>query len=310
MKNPIVVITGPTASGKTALSFELVPKFGGEIICSDSMTVYRGLDIGTDKPTLGKDWTRKSDGSHVISGIRHHLLDILEPNEEFNAALFKKLAQEKAAEIWSRGGVPFLVGGSLLYIDAFVYDFEIPDVEPDPKLRKELSEKSEEELFERLVELDPDAEWTVDRKNKRRLIRALEVCLKTGRPFTAQKKSRPLGKNVLYLTVDRDRLELNRRINRRVDEMMEAGFLDEVRDLYGKYGRSEALQATGYRQLVDFIEKKTNLETAVAETKKSHRRFAKRQKTWLRRNQDKHPVKGAVQAEALVADFLGRRAKN
>lgn len=307
MQNPIVVITGATASGKTAISFDVAPKFDSEVICADSMTVYRGMDIGTDKPTLHlkkEERRKKKDGSYDIDGTLHHLLDILEPNEDFNVAIFKKLVEEKVSEIHARGKMPILVGGSLLYIDSFAYDFLMPEVEPDEKLRKELGEKSEDELFEQLVELDPDAEWTVDKKNKRRVIRALEVCLKTGQPFTAQKKNAGLRKNLLYLAVDRDREALNKKINKRVNEMMEAGFLEEVRDLYKKFDHSTAMQATGYRQLIDYIDGKISLDKAIEETKRSHRKFAKRQQTWLRRNQDKILIENSSDAEREIRKFI------
>jgi tRNA dimethylallyltransferase len=308
MQNPIIVITGATASGKTAISFDIAPKFNAEVICADSMTVYKGMDIGTDKPTLHlkkEERRKKKDGSYVIDGIPHHLLDILEPSEDFNVAIFKKLVEEKVFEIQARGKTPILVGGSLLYIDSFAYDFLMPEVKPDEKLRKELNEKSEDDLFEQLVVLDPDAEWTVDKKNKRRVIRALEVCLKTGQPFTSQKKNAGLRKNLLYLTVDRDREELNKKINKRVNEMMEAGFLEEVKVLYRKYDHSTAMQATGYRQLIDYIEGKISLDKAIEETKRSHRKFAKRQQTWLRRNQDKILIENSADAEREIRKFIG-----
>ncbi|MBW6431621.1 tRNA (adenosine(37)-N6)-dimethylallyltransferase MiaA [Patescibacteria group bacterium] len=308
MQNPIIVITGATASGKTAISFDIAPKFDGEVICADSMTVYRGMDIGTDKPTLlvndKKQLTKNKDGAYIIKGIPHHLLDILEPNDDFNVAIFKTFVEEKVSEIHARGKMPILVGGSLLYIDSFAYDFLMPEVKPDEKLRKELNEKSEDELFEQLVELDPDAEWTVDKKNKRRVIRALEVCLKTGQPFTAQKKNAGLRKNLLYLAVDREREELNKKINKRVNEMMEAGFLKEVKVLYKKYDHSTAMQATGYRQLIDYIEGKISLDKAIEETKRSHRKFAKRQQTWLRRNQDKTLIRSSDDAEREIRKFI------
>ena len=308
MKNPIIVITGPTASGKTAISFDVVKKFNGEIICADSMTVYRGMDIGTDKPTLNlnsKKRRAENDGSYVINGIKHHLLDELNPDEDFNVAIFCEMVEKKIKEIRSRGNIPFLVGGSLFYIDAFVYDYSLPPVAPDLKLRAELEKKSNDELWKRLVKLDPDSEWTIDKNNKRRLVRALEVTLKTQKPFSLQKSKKNLPKNILYLAVTSDRDLLYEKINKRVDEMMRTGFLDEVRDLYEKYDHSTAMQATGYRQLIEYIEGKINLDLAVEETKKSHRRFAKRQETWLKRNSEKVLIKNSKEAEEKIRTFLG-----
>jgi tRNA dimethylallyltransferase len=310
MRIPTIVITGATASGKTALSFELAKKYKGEIICADSMTVYRGMDIGTDKPTLQIPNTKyqiqkkNSDGSYTINGISHHLLDELNPDQEFNVSLFCKRVTEIVKEIKSRGHIPFIVGGSLFYIDAYVYDYSLPPVEPDHKLRKELEGEPTESLWNRLVELDPDAEWTVDRNNRRRLIRALEVCLKTGQPFTGQKSKKQIKEDVLYLAVDRPREELYQCINKRVDEMMEAGFLDEVRELYKKYDHNTAMQASGYKQLLEYIDGKTTLEVAVENTKRSHRNFAKRQLTWLKRNPDKILVHNIAEAVASIDTFL------
>ena len=307
MQNPIIVITGATASGKTALSFDLAKKFNGEIICADSMTIYRGMDIGTDKPSPirnSKFEIRNSDGGYTINGVQHHLLDELDPDEEFNVSIFCQKVEQKIAEIRSRGNVPFLVGGSLFYIDAFVYDYSLPPVEPDEDLRSELDKKPLDILWKQLVELDPDAEWTVDKKNRRRVVRALEVCLKTGKPFTGQKTKKNLKEDVLYLVVEREREELYQRINKRVDEMMDMGLLDEVRELYKKYDHNTAMQASGYKQLTEYLDGKSSLEQAVENTKRSHRNFAKRQLTWLKRNPDKILVTDPGSAEKIVSKFL------
>ena len=308
MENPIIVLTGPTASGKTKMSFALAKKYGGEIICADSMTVYRGMSIGTDKPTLLISDVEKKvqnpDGSYLINGITHYLLDILDPDQEFNASTFKQYVEKTVADIRSRGKIPILVGGSLLYIDSFVYDFQMPQVQPDPKLRAQLEKKSDDVLFSQLVSLDPDAEWTIDQNNRRRVIRALEVCLKSGEPFTAQKSKKERPNNILYLSISREREHLYEKINTRVDEMMEEGLLDETKMLYQKYDHSTAMQATGYRQLLQYIEGKICLSDAVEQTKKSHRNFAKRQLTWLRRNPDVKWIKSEAEAESQIDTFL------
>jgi len=289
--HPLIVITGPTASGKTSLSHALAKEFDGEIICADSMTVYRGMNIGTDKPK-------------ELNDIPHHLLDILNPDEEFNVSIFKGLAEEKIKGTHERGHVPFLVGGSTMYIDALVYNYQIPEVKPDKNLRGELAKKTNAQLFSQLIELDPDAEWTVDKGNKRRLIRALEVSRQTGKPFTQQKKRRDLPKNVLYLALQLDREELYERINSRVDKMMIEGFLDEVKNLHKKYDLNTAMQATGYRQMVGYLEGDILLEEAVKKTKQAHRNYAKRQLTWLKRNQDIVWIQDAEDAEKIIKEFL------
>jgi tRNA dimethylallyltransferase len=272
------------------------------------MTVYRGMDIGTDKPARqgGNDKAQMTNdkGVFIIDRIPHHMLDILDPDEEFNAAIFKEKVTKLVHEIQKRGNVPFLVGGSLLYIDSYVYNFQMPQVEPDEKLRTELEKKSSEELFKKLVELDPDAEWVVDKNNRRRLIRALEVCMNSGKPFTSQRTKKILPANVLYLAVESERDDLYGKINERVDEMMKEGFLDEVKKLYKKYDHSTAMQATGYRQLISYIEGEITLEEAVEQTKKSHRNFAKRQLTWLRANPDVSYVRAFDDSESKLSNFL------
>jgi tRNA dimethylallyltransferase len=324
MDNPIIVLTGPTASGKTAMSFALAKKNNAEIICADSMTVYRGMDIGTDKPTprinKSKDIIHNEDKARstrnskleirdpvdaiIINGVRHHLLDILNPDQEFNASIFKNDVAKVVADIQSRGKIPMLVGGSLLYIDSYVYDYDMPQVAPDPKLREELEQKTNDDLFAELVSLDPDAEWTIDRNNRRRVVRALEVCLKSGAPFTSQKAKKKLPKCTLYLAVAGEREVLYGKINKRVDEMMAEGFLEEVQSLYKKYDHSTALQATGYRQLVQYIDGEVSLDDAIEQTKKSHRNFAKRQLTWLRRNKDVIWIKTEAEADTQISKFL------
>jgi tRNA dimethylallyltransferase len=278
------------------------------------------MDIGTDKPTILiqnsnlppgvdqplADKTQNPDGSFTINGVAHHLLDELNPDEEFNVSIFCKMVEQKIKEIRSRGHIPFLVGGSLFYIDAYVYDYSLPAVEPDEKLRRKLEKESTEELWRQLIVLDPDAEWTVDRQNRRRLVRALEVCLKTGQPFTGQKSKKEIRKGVLYLAVDRNREELYHLINKRVDEMMEMGFLAEVRELHQRYDHNTAMQASGYKQLIEYLEGKISLEKAVENTKRSHRNFAKRQLTWLKRNQDKILVRDKPEAQKIITKFLQR----
>lgn len=291
MKEPIIVLTGPTASGKTSLSLDLAKEFKGEIIAADSMTVYKGMNIGTDKPV-------------EFNGVPHHMLDILNPDEEFNVTIFKDLAEKKVKEIHKRGNIPFLVGGSTLYIDALVYNYNIPHAKPNNELRRKLEKSSNEELFTQLIELDPDTEGTVDQNNKRRLIRALEVCLQTGEPFIAQKKKQDLPKNVLYLAVKREREDLYERINLRVNEMMDEGFLEEVKGLHEKYDLNTALQATGYRQLAQYLEGQISLEEAVEKTKQSHRNYAKRQLTWLNKNKDVIWIENIKKTIEIIGNFL------
>jgi tRNA dimethylallyltransferase len=303
VKNPIIILSGPTASGKTAISFSVAKEFNCEIICADSMTVYRGMDIGTDKPTMDK--TTNKEGEHyVIRGISHHMLNLYSPDEEFNVSIFKKLAEEKIKEIRERGKIPMLVGGSAMYIDSVAYNYTIPAVGPDITLRNELEKKSCAELYSELVSLDPDCEWTIDAHNKRRIIRALEIVKKTGQSPCSQKSREKLPDNVLYLSVSRPREDLYLDINRRVDEMMKRGFLSEAKKLFKKYDHNTAMQAAGYKQLVAYLDGELTFEEAVEKTKQAHRNFAKKQLTWLKRNPDITWVDDEKEAILAIQKFL------
>ena len=315
------------------MSLELANKYNCEIICADSMTVYREMNIGTDKPEYDSPSPRhsrhstlrpephrsvsKSEGGNPVldsscaqnderffQGVRHHLLDIVNPDEEFNVVIFVEKVKTIVADIYSRGKVPMLVGGSVMYIDAYIYDYQMPSVAPDAELRAKLDSKTEEELFKQLCGCDPDCEWTVDRHNKRRIIRAIEVCHATGKPLAEQKSKKPLPENVLYLAVEKEREELYAQIDTRVDAMFRQGFVDEVRALHTKYDHNTAMQAAGYRQIIQFLDGKIDLETAISKTKQVHRNYAKRQLTWLRRNEDIHWVKNTNEAKDLIDVFL------
>jgi len=294
MNKPIIILTGPTASGKTAISLEVAKIFTNmEIICADSMTVYKGMDIGTDKPTPDK-----------TSVIPHHLLDIVNPDEEFNVAIFIKKVSALVKEIHRRGNIPMLVGGSVMYIDAFAYSYSMPDVKPNIELRNTLEQKNTDELFSQLCEFDPDCEWTVDRHNRRRLIREIEVFLATGQPISKQKKRSPLPNNILYLAVEREREVLYEQINTRVNIMFSEGFVEEVRELHRLYDHNTAMQAAGYKQICQYLDDDIDLETAIAKTKQVHRNYAKRQLTWLRRNTDICWVINTPDAVKSMFDFL------
>lgn len=293
MKNPIIVLTGPTASGKTAMSLQIAKKYNCEIICADSMTVYRGMDIGTDKPEADE-----------MNDIPHHLIDVVNPDEEFNAAIFCEKVKEIVTDIQSRGKVPMLVGGSVMYIDAYIYDYQMPVVVPNQELRDKLDGQTAEELFKQLCECDPDCEWTVDRNNKRRLIRAIEICTTSGEPLAKQKSKMPFPDNIIYLAIEKDREELYAQIDRRVEIMFQRGFVDEVRELHKLYDHNTAMQAAGYRQIIQFLDGEIDLDTAIAKTKQVHRNYAKRQLTWLRKNTDIQWVKDAAEAEKYITKFL------
>jgi tRNA dimethylallyltransferase len=213
----LLAIVGPTASGKTALAIELAQRHGGEIICADSRTIYRGLNIGTAKPTLAEQ-----------AAVPHHLLDILEPNQPYSAALFKQAAESAIAEIRARHHLPILVGGTGLYVDAVLYDYQFP-AGASSSLRHELEQLPQTELVERLQRLDPEIAATIDLRNPRRVIRALEL---VGQPRIAP---RALPPTTYIIGLDPGMEELERRIATRTRQMLAAGLVDEVRGLTARY---------------------------------------------------------------------------
>lgn len=297
----ILVVVGPTASGKTALALELARKRNGEIISADSRQIYRGMDIGTSKPTAAER-----------AVVPHHLIDIKNPNEDYAVAEYKRDAIAIAQDILHRGRLPILVGGTGLYVKAVVENLDIPAVKADPELRKKIESEIETEglaaVFTKLVELDPEAEYVVDPKNPRRVVRALEVALSTGRPFTTQrKKNEPLF-DVLEIGLDLAAATLRKRIEARIDHMMETGFLEEVGRLTEQYGYDcPAFDAIGYRELIDHLKNHASLDVAVAHIKLHTWHYAKRQLTWFKKDPSVQWIQGADQVNSMVNSFLNRK---
>jgi len=281
-KEKLLVLIGPTAVGKTSLSIALAKKFRGEIISGDSMQIYKGMDIGTAK-------IRQEE----MEGIPHHLIDIKFPHESFSVAEFQQLVREKITEISNRGNLPMIVGGTGLYIQSVIYDYQFSDVPSDDTLRKNLEIKAAEEgnqaLYDELLKVDPEGADHIHPNNLRRVIRALEIYYCTGKTMSdVQKEQKP---DLLYdtaivgLTMDRERLY--DRINERVDLMLEQGLLEEVKTLYQKGIRDcQSIQAIGYKELYDYFDYKTTLEEAIEQLKQNSRRYAKRQLTWFRNKMD------------------------
>ncbi|MCL5094171.1 MAG: tRNA (adenosine(37)-N6)-dimethylallyltransferase MiaA [Patescibacteria group bacterium] len=285
----IIVIAGPTASGKTELAIELAKKIGGEIINADSRSIYIGMDIGTGKPTLEER-----------QGVPHHLFDIITPDQQFSVAEYKKLAEKKIKEIQERGKTPILVGGTGLYIDSVVYGYELPEIAPDYTLRKELEERSEEDLYAELAEVDPETAEKIDPKNKRRIIRALEIYYGTGRSKITQEKRKKLLENVLYFAIDIPRETLYQRINERVDKWIKEGFVEEVKKLLEKYPLdSPGMSGIGYKQIGLHLTSQISKEEATSKFKQGDRNLAKRQLTWFKRNKDIIWVKGLKDISAI-----------
>lgn len=281
---PIVVVAGATASGKTALSIELAKRLDGEIVSCDSMQIYKGMNIGTAKPTDAEK-----------QGIPHHMIDILEPSESFSAAEFCAMAREIIADIAKRGKLPVLAGGTGLYIDSLVDNIDFAEETDKSDVRDGLyalyEKEGQDAVYKILSEIDADYAKIVHPNNVKRVIRAIEFYKTTGMTVTEHNKlpKTPIY-NCAYFCIDWDRETLYDRINKRVDKMMEAGLEKEAKALYDKYGRQNftAFAGIGYKELFDFFEGKKTLEEAVAEIKQGSRRYAKRQLSWFKRNESIH----------------------
>jgi tRNA dimethylallyltransferase len=295
MKKALIVILGPTASGKTRLSIDLAKKFNGEIICVDSRSVYKKLDIGAAKPT------QKEQGQ-----VPHHLLDIAEPGEIFSVAQFQKLANQKIDEIFSRGKIPFLVGGSGLYIDSVIYGLQIPKVPPDWKLRSNLEKLSAKDLFVRIRQWDPEFAKVVDKNNKRRLIRAIEVIQKTHRKFSDLRQKNPPQYPILIIGIDIPREELFKKIDDRVDQRIKKGMIEEVEGLIKEGIEPRWLDNLGleYRYLSRYARGQLSKKEAIEQLKSASHQFARRQETWFKKNQDIIWIKNQSEAEKEIEKFI------
>jgi tRNA dimethylallyltransferase len=281
-REKVVVIIGPTAVGKTKLSIELAKRLNGEIISGDSMQIYRHMDIGTAKVK-----------PEEMDGIPHYMIDIKEPTEPFSTAEFQQLVRRYIHEISEKGKLPIIVGGTGLYIQSVLYDYQFSETGGDEAFRRELEELAErngpETVFEKLKEVDPLSAERIHPNNVRRVIRALEIYHMTGKTMTesleAQNNELLYDAVLIGLTMDREKLY--NRINYRVDLMMEEGLLEEVKRLYDNGIRDcQSIQAIGYKELYDYFEQKTTLQEAVEALKTNSRRYAKRQLTWFRNKMD------------------------
>ncbi len=270
---PLVAIVGPTAVGKSKLALYLAQALDGEIVSADSRQVYRYMDIGTAKPSLEER-----------ARVRHHLIDIVDPGQDFNVALYLDMAYPVLEEIEQRGKVALLVGGSGLYVKALVEGWQVPQVAPDPELRRCLEAKEPGALRRELQQIDPLAAERIDPRNLRRIIRAIEVYRRSGVPFSQfqTKKSPPFGVIVVGLTTERG--DLYRRIDSRVDAMIEQGLVEEVRGLLNRgYGLSlPSMSSLGYKHIGIFLEGKLELTTAIQRIKYETHRFARHQYAWFR----------------------------
>lgn len=283
-KRPLVILTGPTAAGKTALSIALAKAIGGEIISADSMQVYRHMDIGSAKIT-----------PEEMEGIPHYLIDVLEPDQEFNVVVFQELAKQAAAEIYSRGHIPIVAGGTGFYIQALVYDIDFTENDEDTAFRRTLEEQAKREgteaLYERLRAVDPESCESIHAHNIKRVIRAIEFYEKTGKKISEHNREQRQNDspyNFAYFVLNDDRERIYERINVRVDLMMAQGLVEEVRALRESGCRKEmvSMQGLGYKELLSYLEGETSMEEAVYLIKRDTRHFAKRQLTWFRREKE------------------------
>ena len=273
----LVIITGPTGIGKTELSLELAKKYKGEIISSDSMQIYKKLNIGTAKIDLNN------------TSIPHHMIDIIEPSDNFTVADFKNSAKKIIADINNRNGLPFLVGGTGLYINSLVYNLDFTETEPDYEYRDELREILEEEgsefLYEKLQEQDRDMAEKIHKNNGQRIIRALEI-LKSGNKKGNNFREENKDYNLIYIGLNMDRSKLYEKINLRVDKMIDLGLVDEVKNLLdeGLDKNSQSLKAIGYKEVISYLDGEIDFYEMVDLIKKNSRHYAKRQLTWFRRD--------------------------
>ncbi len=280
-KPKVVVICGPTASGKTALSIELAKKINGEIISSDSMQIYKNMDIGTAKPS-----------NDEMQGIKHYLLDFVEPNKRYSVADFKKDAEKAIEEILEKGKVPIIVGGTGLYVDSLIYGIEYQNIKFDEKYRKELENRAKKEglesLYNEAKQIDPQAMEKISANDQKRILRVLEIYKATGKTKTEQEiESRKNGVKYDYkvFAINMDREKLYERINKRVDIMIEQGLIQEVEDLLKMYEEfPTAMQGLGYKEVVEYLQGEISKEEMIDKIKMETRRYAKRQITWFKKN--------------------------
>lgn len=275
----VIIIAGPTAVGKTSLSIKLAKKLNTEIISADSMQIYKGLDIGTAKITEDE----KND-------IKHHLIDIINPSDSFSVHDFQRLCYDKMEEIFNKGKIPIIVGGTGLYIDSLIYDYDFLDVKPDKNLRSYLEvlyKKDPKLLLEYVINIDKQNYSHFNLNDKKKIIRAIEVFIKSGKTINYDRKKHTKDiKYYLYVLND-DRDKLYERINKRVDIMINDGLIDEVKSILdsGLDEDSQSMKAIGYKEVISYFRKEYDFETMIYKLKQNSRKYAKRQLTWFRRNE-------------------------
>ena len=285
-KIKVIAIVGPTASGKTKFSIELAKKINGEIISADSRLVYKGFNIGTAKPT-----------KEEMNNIPHYMIDIVEPDAEYSAGLYKEYATKIIEDVNLKGKVPIIVGGTGLYIDILLKGYSLPGVEANKELRESLDKKSNNELFEMLSRLDPSAVTGLEINDRKKIIRTIEIITLTGKKLEESRGMTDSSYEIEWIGKNFKRNELYQRIDERVENMIDAGLIDETNDLLNKYGRVYNLVNTiGYREIMQYLDGVLSLNEAKELLKKNTRNYAKRQLTWFRKNEN---IKWDVYPEKL-----------
>lgn len=301
-KQKVIVIGGPTASGKTALSIALAQKINGEIVSADSMQIYKDMDIGTAKPT-----------KQEIQGIKHYMLDFVSPEERYSVADYKKEAKKAIKEILEKGKVPIVIGGTGLYIESLIYEIEFLNVKTNLEYRKHLEEIAEKEglkiLYKKAVEIDSKAMEKISPNDRKRIIRVLELYHETGKTKTQldeESKKEPEYDYKLF-AIEMEREKLYERINKRVDIMLELGLVEEVKQICKKYNEfPTAMQGLGYKEVVEYLNKKITYEEMVEKIKMESRRYAKRQLTWFRKYENLTWINGLDPVEKNIEIIMNK----
>lgn len=294
-RNQIVVILGPTASGKSDLAIRLAQKFNGEVVSADSRQVYRGLDLGTAK-------VRPEE----MKGIPHHLIDVASPRRIFTAYHYQKLGRLAIQKILKKGKLPIVCGGTGFYIDSLIYDYKLPPVAPQKELRKKLEKQTPDLLFSQLKRLDPERAAEIDPKNKRRLIRALEIVITTGRPVPKIKPKQIY--DVLKIGINLPKEKLRSKINERLEHRLRQGMIEEVRQLHEQGLSFQRMEELGleYRYISRYLKNLINYEELVDILKKENWHYAKRQLTWFKKDKEIRWINNYQEAEKLVDAFVRR----
>ena len=301
MKPKVIVIAGPTASGKTSLSIELAKQINAEIVSADSMQIYKDMNIGTAKPT-----------KEEMGQIKHYMIDFVSPQTRYSVSQYKKDALMCIEEIIQKGKTPIVVGGTGLYIDSLIYGIEFQEMPVDMEYRNELNKKADEgklkELYDEACKIDPEAMKIISQNDRKRIIRVLEIYKQTGKTKTQQNiesRQNEVPYDYIVFAINMDREKLYDRINKRVDIMLENGLIEEVKALVNKYDNIQtAMQSLGYKEVVEYLGNEITKEEMIEKIKMESRRYAKRQLTWFRKNKEIIWIDGLAMQQENIDKIL------